>query len=151
MQLLPGGTPSSCPGKSGCRKTVSVPGLRDLLHIDQLIRWTELSRSNDILDLGHDHGNDRERLADACGLGNHALFHHLRLDLAKAGNQGATSGLFGDQDAGGPYHCVDDVAGPKRELLDSSRDARPNQGLVQLDLRLRQRRFCTGFLGRQQR
>ena len=61
------------------------------------------------------------------------------------------SSLFGDKDAGGPYHRVYDVAGPQCELLDGSGDTGPNHGFVQFDLCLLKRSFCTRLLRGQQR
>ena len=55
--------PSNPPSKSGSRKTVSVPGGR-LQWVDQLIRGPELAGRDKILNLGHHHRNDGERLRD---------------------------------------------------------------------------------------
>ena len=62
-----------------------------------------------------------------------------------------TPGFLRDEDPGGPYHRVYNVARPQCELLDRSGDTRPNQGFIQLHLCLRKRCFCTRLLGRQER
>ncbi len=137
MQLLPGGSPFSWPGKSGSRKIVSEPPCA----ICPTSRtWSDARSCPTAM---------RKRLSDTRGLGNHACFHHLRLDLTEACNQPCPSGPFGDKDCRRSYHRVDHVAAPKRGLLDLSRDSGANQCLVELDLCLRKRGFRTGFLGGQ--
>lgn len=59
--------------------------LRQLLHVNKLVRGPQLPSGNDVLYLGDDHRNDGEGFADAGGLGDHACPHHLRLDLVEAG------------------------------------------------------------------
>ena len=59
--------------------------------------------------------------------------------------------LGGNQDAGRPQHRIDDIALPERELLHRAGDTREDKGLVEIDLRLRQRGFRARLLGRQKR
>ena len=110
--------------------------LRHLLDIDELIGRAKLASGYDVLNLCHDHRNDRERLCGAGDLADHADFHHLRLDLRETRDERDPPSFGGNEDAGGAQHRVDDVASPQRELLDGASDAGTHEGLVQLDLRL---------------
>ena len=89
MQLLPGGSPFSWPGKSGSRKIVSEPPCA----ICPTSRtWSDARSCPTAM---------RKRLSDTRGLGNHACFHHLRLDLTEACNQPCPSGPSGTRIAAG--------------------------------------------------
>ena len=74
----------------------------------------------------------------------------LSLDLPKAGHESAPSRTLRNQDAGRPYHRIDDVTRPQSELLDPPVDTGANKGLVQIDLRFGQCRLCACLLCRQQ-
>jgi hypothetical protein len=122
MQLLPGGSPFQLAREKRFEEDRKRAPLRNLSLIEKLVRCPQLPGRNDV----------------------------LRLDLTEACNKPCPSGSFGDKDSRRSYHRVDHVVASKRELLDRSRNSGANQCLVELDLCLRKRGFCTGFLGRQE-
>ena len=124
---------------------------RGALGFKKLLAAAELTGRDVILNARDDHRDDGPRLRDAGGFRHHARFHDLSLDLSEAGLQRALSGSLGYQDSGGPHQRIDDVADAKEELLDAPGYAGPDEGLVIVDLRLRQRGFRAGLLGRQKR
>ena len=126
------------------------PRLGHLLDVDQLVGRPDLAGGNHVLHLRHHHRQDGERPGDAGGLGDHADFHHLRLDLTEAGDQ-PFARRVGDEDAAGADDRVDDVAGAQRELLDHAVHASLDQRLVELDLGLRERGLGARLLRRQRR
>ena len=75
--------------------------------------------------------------------------HDLGFDLSEAGLQRTLPCSLGNQDSGGPHQRIDDVTDAKEELLHAPVDAGTDEGLVIIDLRLRQCGFRTRLLGRQ--
>ena len=126
-----------------------MPGLIDILRFNQLLSATELTRRDIVLNAGNDHRNDGPWLGDARRLGHHADLHDLGFDLSKAGLQRTLPCSLRNQDAGRPHQWIDDVSGAKEELLHASVYAGPDEGLVIIDLCLRQRGFRTRLFGGQ--
>ena len=90
------------------------------------------------------------RLGNAGGLGHHSDLHDLTLDLPKPCHESPPSRALRNQNAGRPYHWIDDITRPQSELLDPSVDTGANKGLVQIDLRFGQCRLCACLFRRQQ-
>ena len=118
-------------------RTVIVPGFENCSTPTSWSVGADLTGGDDVLDLGHHHRDDRQRLGDAGDLADHADLHHAGLDLSETGQE-ARDPAFGHEDAGGPQHRVDHVAGAQRELLDDAVRARDDQRAVERHLRLGQ-------------
>src|SRR6185369_10122165 len=123
-------------GKEWLHEDGQGPRLRYLPDVEQLVRRPILTCGDDVLNLGYNHRNDGERPADASRLGDHSRLQHLRLNLSEAGDQDVFARTFWDQDTGGTQQGVDHVAATQRELLHRPGDAGPDDGLVEIDLRL---------------
>ena len=123
-------------------------GTHGALRLDQLFAAPELASRDVILHVRYHHRNDRPRLGDAGSFGHHPHLHDLGFDLAKAGGERASACAVGDQDARRPDHGIDDIPRPQQELLDTSIDAGPDEGLVQIDLRFGLGGLGAGLLGR---
>jgi hypothetical protein len=65
--------------------------------------------------------------------------HDLSLDLPKPCRQSTPSRALRNQNAGRPYHWIDDITRPQCELLDPPSTPAANKGLVQIVLRFGQR------------
>src|SRR5262249_22030530 len=122
-----------------------------LLRINQLLAATELARGDVILHVGDHHWDNGPRLGDTCDLGNHPFLHDLRFDLPEAGLEHSLTSAFGDQDPGRTHQWIDDIAHSEGKLLHLPIHARANNRLIQIDLRLAQRRFGAGFFRREKR
>ena len=115
----------------------------------QLLSAAELTCRDIVLNASDDHRDDGPWLGDARRLGHHADLHDLGFDLSEAGLQRTLPCSLGNQDSGRPHQRIDDVADAKEELLHAPVYAGPDEGLVIIDLRLRQCGFRTCLLGRQ--
>src|SRR6476660_1018473 len=91
--------------------------LRDLLRLDQLFAAPELACRDVVLHIGNYHRNDRPRLGNAGGLGHHSDLHDLSLELPKPRRESTPSRTLRNQNAGRPYHWIDDITRPQSELL----------------------------------
>src|SRR3954453_18990533 len=83
----------------GLEKYEERPRPRYLLRVNQLLSTAKLTGSNEVLHIGHDHGDVRPRLGYTKYLGRHSDLHHLRLDLAEASLKAALTGAFWNQNS----------------------------------------------------
>jgi hypothetical protein len=71
----------------------------------------------------------------------HSDLHDLRFDLSKSRGKRLSSGAVRNEDAGRPYHGIDDISDAQRELLHAPINSRTNVGPVQIHLRFGHRRL----------
>ncbi|MNU73684.1 hypothetical protein D3C71_631700 [compost metagenome] len=124
-------------------------GLAQLLDVKKLVRRTQLSGGDHVLNLGHHERDNGERLADAGRLRDHTLLHDLRFDLPETRNKITPSCLGRHENARRTQHRVEHVSDAEGKLLYGSGNAGVDNCLVQFHLCLGQSCFGALLLRRQ--
>src|SRR5262245_16226150 len=101
----------------GLQKGQDRARLRGLLRVDQLLRRSELTGGDEVLNSCDHHGNDGERLGCAGGFRDHPDLHDLSFDLIEARDQIGPASLCRYQNSGWPDKWIYDVAYAQVELL----------------------------------
>ncbi|GEM_PF-4912646 len=109
---------------------------RQLLDVDQLIAGAYLSASDNVLHLGYNHRDNRERLSDTCSFSNHAGLHDLCLNLTESCDKSRSACCFWHQYASRAEQWIDDFTCAQGELLNGSRNARLHDRFIKFNFRL---------------